>query len=107
MNYQQDVSKAKFAEDKVILDFTNAKVLDISGVDAIQKTREYLIGEEKKVLLRGVPQDVEQRCSLGHEFENLSPLARCETMLQCRLGARPDCCIRPLEDILRHLFKRY
>jgi SulP family sulfate permease len=57
MNYQMDVTRAKIEEDTVILDFTQARILDISGTDAISKTREALIEQNKEVLLRGVPNE--------------------------------------------------
>lgn len=57
MDYQKDVTKAKFEEGTVVLDFTDSRILDISGADAIAKTMEYLEGEGKKVQLKGVPKD--------------------------------------------------
>jgi SulP family sulfate permease len=57
MNYQKVVTKAKIEEETIVLDFTQAKILDISAIEAIGNSREYWIGEGKKVLLRGVPAD--------------------------------------------------
>jgi SulP family sulfate permease len=57
MNYQKVVTKAKIEEGTLILDFTHAKILDISAIDAVEKSREYWLAENKKVLLRGLPKE--------------------------------------------------
>lgn len=64
MNYQMDVTKAKFQEKIVILDFRDARILDVSATDAIEKTWKYLVEHEKQVRLRGVP---------AHVLQNLPP----------------------------------
>jgi len=58
MNYQTAVTKADVTERVVVLDFTDSKILDISGVEAIVKAREFLTSSGKRVVLLGLPEEV-------------------------------------------------
>eukprot|EP00404_Azadinium_spinosum_P023993 CAMPEP_0180593840 /NCGR_PEP_ID=MMETSP1037_2-20121125/20459_1 /TAXON_ID=632150 /ORGANISM="Azadinium spinosum, Strain 3D9" /LENGTH=408 /DNA_ID=CAMNT_0022612235 /DNA_START=1 /DNA_END=1227 /DNA_ORIENTATION=- len=68
MNYQVAVSKLEIENSTVVLDYTGGKVLDISAVDAVEKARDTLISNGKKVILRGVPSDAYRH--LPNDVEN-------------------------------------
>mmetsp|Transcript_89636 Transcript_89636/g.199228 ORF Transcript_89636/g.199228 Transcript_89636/m.199228 type:complete len:662 (+) Transcript_89636:85-2070(+) len=70
MNYQVAVSKLQISNETVVLDYTGGKVLDISAVDAIEKARETLLDNGKKVILRGVPLDAYRHLPKGSENED-------------------------------------
>jgi SulP family sulfate permease len=57
MNYRKEIDPPLIPEDTVILDFNQSRILDMSGIDAINKTREYLMKSGKRVILTGVPQE--------------------------------------------------
>jgi len=70
MNYQVAVSKLEISNETVVLDYTGGKVLDISAVDAVEKARETLLDNGKKVILRGVPLDAYRHLPKGVENED-------------------------------------
>jgi SulP family sulfate permease len=55
MSYVMEVDPHKVPEKEVVLNFEGNRILDISGVEAITKARENLVGAGKKVVLKGVP----------------------------------------------------
>eukprot|EP00413_Alexandrium_margalefii_P005231 CAMPEP_0204517342 /NCGR_PEP_ID=MMETSP0661-20131031/3613_1 /ASSEMBLY_ACC=CAM_ASM_000606 /TAXON_ID=109239 /ORGANISM="Alexandrium margalefi, Strain AMGDE01CS-322" /LENGTH=659 /DNA_ID=CAMNT_0051522737 /DNA_START=82 /DNA_END=2061 /DNA_ORIENTATION=- len=57
MNYKNGFSTSSLPEDVVVLDFSSSRILDISGVKAIEETRDFLCSKGKKVVLRGVPSE--------------------------------------------------
>lgn len=57
MKYRKEINPTLVPEDVVVLDFTQSRILDISGIDAIDQTREYLIACGKRVILKGVPRE--------------------------------------------------
>mmetsp|Transcript_87377 Transcript_87377/g.271747 ORF Transcript_87377/g.271747 Transcript_87377/m.271747 type:complete len:644 (+) Transcript_87377:67-1998(+) len=58
MNYKMEVSPLQIEEPKVVLDFSQGTVLDISGSNAITETRANLLDAGKEVVLRGLPAEV-------------------------------------------------
>jgi len=55
MNYMVGVGKIMISPTIVILDFSLGNVLDISGIEAITKTRASLLEKGKTVILKGLP----------------------------------------------------
>jgi len=66
VKYRAGINPARIREEVVILDFTKSRILDISGIDAIEKTRAQLKGAGKRVILRGVPPDALKHLPQGH-----------------------------------------
>lgn len=58
MNYESYITRRPVGEKVVVLDFSESNVLDISGSEAISKVREYLHGNGKHVVLRGLREDI-------------------------------------------------
>jgi len=54
MNFQTAVTKSPITEKVVILDVSNSDILDISGIDAIKKVREFLQSGGKTVVINGL-----------------------------------------------------
>jgi len=59
LSYRSEINPASIKEEVVILDFTNSRILDIAGIDAIEKTRDQLRCAGKRVVLQGLPPDAE------------------------------------------------
>jgi len=59
LSYRSEIDPARIKEDVVILDFTNSRILDVAGIDAIEKTRDQLRCAGKSVMVQGVPPDAE------------------------------------------------
>jgi len=70
-SYQNEISPKMITESRVVLDFSKCRILDISGVHAINQIRDLLISQKKQVFLKGVPRDV---------FPFLPEDAECETL---------------------------
>jgi len=58
LNYQTAVVQTPIQEATVVLDFKSSNVLDISGIEAITKVKEFLENSGKKVVLVGLPQEI-------------------------------------------------
>jgi len=58
MNYQTEVSKLAIKEERVLLDFSESSILDISATEAISKVQELLRGQGKTVTVLGVSKEV-------------------------------------------------
>mmetsp|Transcript_36221 Transcript_36221/g.86552 ORF Transcript_36221/g.86552 Transcript_36221/m.86552 type:complete len:632 (-) Transcript_36221:218-2113(-) len=67
MNYKSEFSSTALKEEVIVLDFANSRILDISGVKAIEETRDYLQTKGKKVVLRGVPADALRHIAMNPE----------------------------------------
>jgi len=67
MNYKNEFSTTVPKEDVIVLDFGNSRILDISGVKAIEETRDFLVSKGKKVVLRGVPADALRHIAMNPE----------------------------------------
>lgn len=67
MNYKNGFSLAEIKEQVIVLDFSNSRILDISGVKAIEETRDFLLTKGKKVVLRGVPSEALRHIAMNPE----------------------------------------
>jgi SulP family sulfate permease len=74
MNFQQDVTKARVNEDTLVLDFSNARILDISATDAVAKCHEYWVGQGKKVVLRSIPADAKRHLPQDCEYDDVDDI---------------------------------
>jgi len=68
MNFQTTVTKMVIDEKVVLLDFTSSEILDLSAIDAIKKTQEFLESMDKRVVLKGLPEDA--RKDLGVDADD-------------------------------------
>jgi SulP family sulfate permease len=72
-SYLNEMSPQMITESRVVLDFSKCRILDISGVHAINQLRELLTGQKKQVFLKGVPRDVFPFLPRDAEREALRP----------------------------------
>mmetsp|Transcript_87701 Transcript_87701/g.237770 ORF Transcript_87701/g.237770 Transcript_87701/m.237770 type:complete len:697 (+) Transcript_87701:106-2196(+) len=70
-NYQNEMSPQLITESRVVLDFSKCRILDISGVNAINQMRDLFISQKKQVFLKGVPRDVFSFLPKDAEYETL------------------------------------
>lgn len=72
-NYQKEMSPLMITESTVVLDFSKCRILDIAGVDAVNKMRDLLVSQNKHVSLKGIPRDVLPFLPKDAECEVLRP----------------------------------
>jgi SulP family sulfate permease len=72
-SFQNEMSPQMITESRVVLDFSKCRILDMSGVNAINQMRDLLISQKKQVFLKGVPRDVFPFLPKDAEFEALRP----------------------------------